>query len=166
MPASLSNYQKRDIAIVAKRAYDAWEGREAFEAINSDQPRTKCLEAWRHVEQGKAVGIQSLTEMTQHHFNRVLAHFQSLAGDTQAATRARVRDASNGARIARHKLDTELRIRGLGADYAATICQSKYRCTLAQASEKQLWSLYYDVRKRPVPATAAAPIEQEDGNPF
>ena len=68
--APLSNLQKRDIAIAARQAYDAWDGREAFELVNSETSRSACFDAWRHVEQGKAVGIQSLRESTQAHFER------------------------------------------------------------------------------------------------
>ena len=111
----LSNLQKRDIAIAARRAYDAKFDREAFEAINSELSKSDCFNAWRHVEQGKAVGIQSLREMTQAHFGRLLAHFQAMTGEAgqERASRTLARDADNPRRIARYKLDQALRERGL-----------------------------------------------------
>jgi ribosome modulation factor len=145
---SLSNLQKREIAIAARRAYDAKPDREAFEAINSDLSRSDCFNAWRHVEQGKAVGIQSLTEMTQAHYGKVLAHFQRLAGNLAAADHTLARDADNGRRVARFKLDEALRERGLSEGYAASICRSQNRCTLDHATEKQLWRVFYTVRNR------------------
>lgn len=156
MPASLSNQQKRDISIAARRAYTGWPEREAFEAINSEMSRTDCFEAWRRVEQGKAVGIQSLREMTQAHFNRVLAHFEELAGDAAGAARRRGRDQDNGRRIALHKLKEACQAADVGLTYAATICRTQYRCGLDEATEKQLWNLFYTVRNR---RKAAAPVQ-------
>lgn len=145
----LSLDQKRILAQRARAAYLAWGGREHFEAVNSDLTKTACFEAWRHVETGKAVGIQSFRELTQAHFKRVEAHFLGLAGETQRAQYALDRDQDNARRQAMWKLTAMLRDRGLGHDYAATICRSKYRCTLDAATTKQVWSLFYDVRKRP-----------------
>lgn len=166
----LSNLQKRDIAIAARQAYDAWPEREAFEAINVELSRSECFNAWRHVEQGKAAGIQSLREMTQAHYGRVLAHFQRLAGHEAVAQRTLVRDQDNPRRIARWKLDQALRERGLDAGYAAAICRRQYRCGLDEASERQLWRLVYTVRNRrpatPAPAAATPGNAQDDGDPF
>jgi hypothetical protein len=171
MPAPLSHLQKRDISIAARRAYDAWPEREAFEAINPEMSRTACFDAWRRVEQGKAVGIQSLREMTQAHFNRVLAHFEQLAGDAAGAERRRARDQDNDRRIALHKLKGACQAADVGLSYAATICRSQYRCGLDEASTKQLWNLFYTVRNRraktatPSGPPAPQPAESED-DPF
>jgi hypothetical protein len=144
----LSNLQKREIAIAARRAYDAWSEREAFELINSELSRTACFEAWRRVEQGKATGIQRMTAMTQDHYAPALAHFVALAGDAGRATRVLARGADNDRRIARYKLDEALRERGLDPGYAAAICRRQFRRPLAEASAKQLWCLVYTVRSR------------------
>lgn len=144
----LSKIQKKDIAIAARRAYDAKLDREAFEAINSELSRTACFEAWRHVEQGKAVGVQSMRQMNQSHYGRVLAHFQKLGGEEAAASHTLARDADNGRRIARFKLSQALRERGLQEGYAAAICRNKFKCGLEEAGEKQLWKLVYDIRSR------------------
>lgn len=158
----LSKVQKRDISIAAAQAYAGWPDREPFEAINPELSRTACFEAWRHQEQAKACGIASLRACTQAHYGRLIAHFKALGGDIAGADRARVRDQDNGRRIARYKLDQELRTRGLESGYAAAICRSKYKCALAGASEGQLWKLLYDVRSskhKRIPRLAA-------GNPF
>lgn len=157
MPAPLSNIQKRDISIAARRAYEAWDGREAYEAINSESSRTECFEAWRHVEARKAVGIESLREMTQAHFNRVLAHFEQLAGDVAGAARRRGRDQDNDRRIALHKLKEACQAADVGLSYAATLCRTQYRCALDEATTKQLWNLFYTVRNR---RKASAPAQQ------
>lgn len=163
MSAPLSIPQKREIAIAASRAYKAWDGREAFEAVNSDRSRTDCMESWRHVEQGKAVGIQSLLEMTQDHYGRVLAHFLKLAGDEDGARRVLARDADNDRRVALYKLRAELQKHGLEEGYAAVICKSKFKRPLGEATAKQLWKLFFDVKNRP----HRTPLEQlENEDPF
>lgn len=165
MSAGLSHLQKRDIAVAARRAYDRWPEREAFEAINSEMSRSACFEAWRHVETGKAVGIQSLCECTQAHYGRALAHFQELAGERATATRTLARDEDNGRRIAMWQLNQALRERDLGRGYAIVICRTQYRCELDQASAGQLWRLIYTVRNRHKatvrPAKIAAPSNDD-----
>jgi hypothetical protein len=150
-----SKKQKRDIAQLARKAYDAWPDREAFELINSEQSKTACFESWRHFEQGKACGLQSLRACTQAHYGRLVAHFQALAGNAAGAARTLAHDADNDRRIARFKLDEALRERGLKEAYAATICRRQYRCGLDDASAKQLWSLVFTVRNRHKPTAAA-----------
>ena len=145
----LSNIQKKDIAIAARRAYDAWPEREAFEAINAELSRTACFEAWRHVEIRKVVRFtESLRECTQAHYGALLSHFQAMAGDDTAAQRTRARDADNPRRVARYKLEEALRERGLELGYAIAICRTQNRCELDQASAKQLWRLVFTVRNR------------------
>lgn len=165
MPAGLSLIQKRDIAIAARQAYDRWPEREAFEAINADQSKTACFEAWRHVETRKAVGIESLCECTQANYARVLAHFQRLAGQESVAKHTEAKDQDNPRRIAFWKLDQALRERGLGRGYAITICRSQYRCELTEASAGQLWRLIYTIRNRHKatarPAKIAAPSKND-----
>lgn len=172
--APLSNLQKREIAIVARRAYDAWSGREAFEAANPELSRTACFEAWRHVQIRAAVHVtESLRECTQAHYGTVLAHFKGLAGDAAGAQRTRVRDADNPRRIARYKLEEALRHAGLQLGYAYAICRTQNKCSLEEASAKQLWRLVFTVKNRrkhfagqPKPAVVAAAEDQDDENPF
>lgn len=174
----LSLDQKRVISQLAASAYKAWPEREAYELINSDMAKSKCLEAWRHVEQGKAVGIQSLRECTQAHYLRLKAHFEALGGRLDKAQRTIRREASNGARIALFKLTGALREAGLDEAYAAQICRQMYRVELGHASEKQLWNLFYTIRNRAKAKmedagcgrqeTGAEPayVPPEDGDPF
>jgi len=159
----LSILQKREIAQLARRAYEAWAEREAFEAINAEQSKTACFEAFRHVEQGKACGVQSLCACTQAHYGRLVAHFQALTGN--AATRTLVRDADNDRRIARYKLDQALRERGLREEYAAAICRRQFKTSLEDATARQIWNLVFTIRNRRKPAAAPAAAECEP-NPF
>lgn len=157
MSTPLSNTQKREIAIAARQAYDAWPEREAYEAINSELSRSACFEAWRHVENGHATGIQRSTQMTQDHYAPALAHFQNLGGDAARAARTRARAKDNDQRIALYKLREALRERGLEEGYAAKICWQQNGCALQGASAKQLWRLVFTVRsrKKPLPKVPA-----------
>ncbi|HLP01584.1 MAG TPA: hypothetical protein VK163_06135 [Opitutaceae bacterium] len=166
MPAGLSHLQKRDIAVAARRAYDRWPEREAFEAINSDQSKTACFDAWRHVETGKAAGgTQSLCECTQAQYARVLAHFQRLAGQESVAQHTEAKDQDNPRRIALWHLDKALRERGLSLEYASKMSRGQYRCTIDEASAGQLWRLIYTIRNRHKatvrPAKIAAPSNDD-----
>ena len=162
----LTNEQKRKLALLARAAYLAKPDREAFEAINSELSPSKCFEAWRHVETGKATGgIQSLRSCTQSHYGSIKAHFLWLAGDAAGAAQARAYDVDNARRIARYKLDEALRQRGLTTGYAVSICRAKYKCSLADASAAQIWKLAYDVRQRRKAAAKAADTTDGD-NPF
>ncbi len=146
----LSSEQKARICIAARRAYDAWEMREAYEACNDGLSLTKCFEAWRRVEQGKVTGgIQSLTLCTsERHYLPLLSHFAALAGEGGAALQLLLRHAEEGRITVYFKLLQALEERGLAEGYAATICRAKFKCALGDATEKQLWSLFFDVRKR------------------
>lgn len=148
MPA-LSKTQKADIGRLARQAWLAWPGRAEFCAANPTLSESACFTAWRHVEQGSAVGRQSLRECTSEgDFLRLCAHFLSLARRPVAAQRTLRLAASEGQRLAAYKLRQELAARGLASGYAAAICQRQFRCALAEASEKQLWCLVFTIRNR------------------
>lgn len=157
MSSPLTNDQKRQIGMLAHAAWQACPERESLLESNPELSASAVEAAWRHVEQGKACGIQSLRECSQDHYGRLKAHFLALGGQEQAAARTRVRDADNDRRIARWKLNQELQTRGLAAGYAASICRTQYRCSLDEATAQQLWRLIYTVRSRKKTAPAPAP---------
>lgn len=144
----LSNAQKAGIAMLARRAYAAWPGRAAFEQANHERSPSKCFEAWRRVEQGKAVGLPSLRLCLQDHFLPLRAHFGSLAGADGRALNDLMRHAEEPRIRARWKLQQALDERGLDENYAAAICRAQFKCALGDASEKQLWNLFFTVSKR------------------
>lgn len=152
----LSNQQKGEIAKLARLAYDAWDQREEFELANPTLSRTACFEAWRRVEQGKAVGVQSLRLCTsEQHYLRLMAHFADLAGDGASALRLLLRHGEEPRIRAFFKLQAALAERGLDEGYAAAICQRQYKRPLGEASEKQLWNLFFTVRNRRKPLAKA-----------
>ena len=144
----LSNLQKAEIGQLARQAWQAWEGREAFIESN-ELSVSDCFAAWRHVEQGKACGKQSLKACTsEEDYERLRAHFLALAGREGPAARALVRQATNPERIARYKLDEALKAAGFDENYAREICRIQFRCSLRNATARQLWCLVFTVRNR------------------
>lgn len=156
----LSNDQKREVAKLARQAYNAWTGREAFEECNPELSRTACFEAWRHAETLKATRrTQSLRQCTsERDFKPLMAHFADLLGDSAGALRHLLRHAEEGRITIFFKLQHALAERGLDESYAAAICRRQYKCDLGDASEKQLLSLFFTVRNR---RKVAAPAERK-----
>lgn len=148
MPALLSRIQKAEIGQLATQAWRVWEGREAFLEANGELSQSACFAAWRHWQQGLACGKQSLRECTGEEYQLLRAHFLKLAGLEASAARAQERHISNPVRIARYKLRQALAEASLPIEYAAAVCRRQYRCTLNEASERQLWCLVYTVRNR------------------
>lgn len=156
MSSFLSNEQKSILCRLAREAYDAWSGREAFEEANPTLSVSKCFEAWRRVEQGKAVGQQSLRLCTQDAFLRLRAHFKAMLGNGDGAVRDLLRNAEEKRIRARWKLQQALDQRGLDENYAGAICRRQFKCELGDASEKQLWALFFTVtnRRKALPGAA------------
>jgi hypothetical protein len=161
----LSNKQKAEIC---QLAHEAWEARAdirepLLECNLATMSKTAIFEAWRHVEQGKAVGRQSLTKCTSEgDFLKLCAHFRAMIpGQEQRAARTLARHAAEPRLVAMHKLRQACSAAGLELGYAAAICRTQNKCTLDEASEKQLWRLVFTVKnrskaKRPQYAAAAA----------
>lgn len=160
--SALSLSQKATICRLAQQAYRAWSGREEFETCNPELSVSRCFEAWRRVEQGKAIGVQSLTDprvTSEGHYLRLVAHFQHLLGQGGKAMTNLVRHQEEPRIVAYHKLKSALAERGLDEAYAAKICRTQFRCELGQATTKQLWCLFYTVgnRREKVAATERRP---------
>lgn len=145
-----SKDQKVHLARLARQAYDAWSEREAFEECNPTLSRTKCFEAWRHAETLKVTRhTQSLREcVSERDYLPLVAHFNHLLGNGDKALRTLLRHAEGSRITVYYKLQQALAERGLDEAYAAAICRRQYKTELGDASEKQLWSLFYTVRNR------------------
>jgi hypothetical protein len=134
----LSNEQKARICILA---------RQGFDLVVTDLD----LQAWRRAQQLAACGKESLTACTQEDFLKLKSHFQKLAGEEGDSLRTANREAGDPARVALFKLREAMTERGLSIGYAINICRTQYKCTLEQASAKQLWCLVYTIRNRRKP---------------
>lgn len=152
----LTNVQKASLGMLAREAWEVWEGREDFLAANAELSASKCFESWRRYEQGKAVGIQSLRSATQSNYLDLKAHFLTLKGDGGAAVKAKLRAEEEPRILAYHKLQQALQERDLAPEYAEAICRNQFRCAVSDASEKQLWNLVFTIRNRRKPIQKSA----------
>ncbi len=151
-----STDQIREICIAARKAYDQWEGRDEHEGRNHLLSRTKCFDLWRHLETAKVTGgEQSLRRcISERHYLKLLAHFAHLAGEGGVALRALLRHGEEGRIRVFFKLQQMLATKGLDEGYAAHIAKCKFKTPLGDCSEKQLWSLFFDIKARPAKPVA------------
>lgn len=134
----LNKKQRQRLATLARQAW-LKSGRE------------ETFDAWRHAQAIKACG-RRITEAGQRDFLPLRAHFRDLIGRSDLALNDLLRAENEPQRIARHRLQIECQQRRLSLAYPESICQRQYRCSLAEASAKQLWCLIFTVRNRRSPA--------------
>jgi hypothetical protein len=134
----LSKLQKATLSQWAKKGYTRAKDLDLTDESESD---------WRGREAIAACG-RRVSEATNGDYLLLLAHFQNLSGDSGRAFSSVMRAEGDPKRQAMHKLTTELAKADLDQSYAEKICLDTYKCTLAQASAKQLWQLMYTVRNR------------------
>ncbi|WP_009965358.1 hypothetical protein [Verrucomicrobium spinosum] len=134
----LSNLQKATLSQWAKKGYTRARDLDLTDEKEAD---------WRGQESIAACG-RRISEATNGDYLVLLAHFKNLAGDSGGAFQATMRAQSDPKRQALHKLDTELTKAGLDRAYAEKICMDTYKCTIAQATAKQIWNLMYTIRNR------------------
>lgn len=144
----LSNAQKAKLGILAREAWEAWEGRAEFLDANVELSASKCFEEWRRWEQHKKTGLYSLRDCGQEHYLTLKAHFQNLAGAGGAALKNQMRSAEEERIQAFWHLKKALAERDLAEAYAESICKTQYKIPLSEATEKQLWRLVYTIRSR------------------
>ncbi|MCX6901709.1 MAG: hypothetical protein NT105_23770 [Verrucomicrobia bacterium] len=138
--APLENGQKAHLCILAREAFEEVYGRPAASQGELDD--------WRHTQQMFACGYTSLRGATQREYKLIEGRFLMLKGNAAAARRAEERVATEPIRLAMFKLRESLRERGLHESYAAAICRRQFKCSLAEATERQVWCLVYTVRNR------------------
>lgn len=145
-------------AKVCKMAQAAWErlGRPMFEDEEMPEEmrmgKSLAFETWRQREQEHLTGKKSLREMGQGDFCLLMAHFAQIAEDYDAAQFWGERAESDGKRRALWQLKQELERCGaeLGhaERYAAAIARDKFGTTdFGQLSERQVWTLVFDLRR-------------------
>jgi hypothetical protein len=139
----LNNAQKRDAILLM---IEAWPG--APDAEKSADAFT----AWRREHTSLACGHPHLTACQQRHLPAIMAHFARLAGKPSVARYWEERAImGDGARQARSLLDRAIReaadVIAKGEEYAASICRTRFKCGLADCSQRQLMMLVFDVRR-------------------
>lgn len=139
----LSNLQKATLSQWAKKGYTRAKELDLTDEREAD---------WRGREAIAACG-RRISEATNGDYLILLTHFQNLAGDSGKAFSSAIRAESDPHRQALYKLREELRKAGLEESYAEKICMDTNRCTIAQATSKQVWNLMYTVRNRAAAAS-------------
>jgi len=153
----LSREQKKRACMLARKAWDK-AGRPGYDNQAEGLPREmrltqrEALDVWRQDEQRKATGCLHLTCAENRMYPRIMAHFARLAGIAVDARYWEGRTIGDASRIALAKLRSEI---GKARDvidapesYVATIARSKYKTADWQGlSEKQLWTLVFDIRR-------------------
>ena len=131
----LTNKQKGKLSMLAAKAF----AHQKVQGMTATE--------WRHEIAISTCGVR-ISEAIQDHYNDLKSAFQDLAGYHAAAFRTQVRSPDNKRRIAMHKLVSACKERGLNESYPASICFDQFKCSLADASAKQLWCLFFTVTKR------------------
>jgi hypothetical protein len=138
MSSPLSNRQKFILAALAR---EAWQQ----DIKNNPLQQAVSEHEFRHDQVRAATGRSGLTSCTQAHYQVIRAHFLQLLGRDDQALNAHYRDTGNGRRIVRHKINQACAAAGVTLNYANAICKSKYKCNLDDASDRQLWSIKFDL---------------------
>jgi hypothetical protein len=144
MSAPLSNLQKRHLSQMARRALN----RAAALARGRGETFAVDEQTYRREEVIRACGKHGLRCCSQDDYKTIEAHFLDLLGDHGQAFNAQVQAATEKRRQAEAVLVRELAKAGLHISYANAICQRQFRCTIFDATERQLWNLVYTIRNR------------------
>jgi hypothetical protein len=136
----LSNNQKAELSRVAKVAWQRWTKHGLTEETEKE---------FRHREALACKGVACrISEARNGHYNLLLAHFASLAGDSRGALNATLRSQTDAYRQAMHKLKAELEKANLGIAYAEALCGDAYKTSLEKATATQLRKLTFTVINR------------------
>jgi hypothetical protein len=144
MSAPLANSQQRHLSQLARRALNLVRSL----ALGRGEQFEVDEDTWRREEVIAACGKHGLRCCSQDDYKLVEAHFLDRLGAHGAAFTAQLRAATEKRRQAEAVLCREIKLAGLHLNYANSICQRQYRCTIFDATEKQLWTLIYTIRNR------------------
>jgi hypothetical protein len=139
--ALLDKGQKAHLCILA---------REAFERMHRRPPHDQHeLDRWRREQQQRATGLVSLCDADQRHWPALQAAFLDLNGESGRAFAVLVAPDLREQRKALAVLERNCLAAGQAFPaYPSAICRQQYKCTLEEASPKQLWRLVFTVRNR------------------
>lgn len=136
MKLPLSSKQKSTIAIVARKAYDQ-------QSKFTDEP----FDAWRAREAVEACG-KRISESTNGDFNKLLSHFENLAGNSRGALNAAMRADTEEHRQIMHAICQMCYAAGKGPGYAETIFARVFKVPMTQGTPEQLHKLRMTLKKR------------------
>lgn len=144
--APLSNEQKKRLVMLARRAFAAVSAKLGAAAD------PLAFDAWRRMEQWKAVGTYHLTATTNADYAALKAHFLALLGAHGAAEKLLVEHKTQSRAWAAKKLEGECNAaRDVIAQpfaYVWAIAQTRYKAArIEDLSPRQLWGLVFDIRR-------------------
>ncbi len=145
--APLSNEQKRELVLLAKKAWNAYGQERMAQSLD-----VMDFEEWRHQQQMMAVERKSLTVCTNEDYLFLKAHFLTLLGKKDTANALRVRATCEPRIWAKSRFERECRdaadVLPHAREYAAGFLRNARGVDLDTASEKQLWHAIYIIRRR------------------
>ena len=145
----LTDKQKAQLCILARKGWDAWASADWEGGINAGVSNANLFRAWRTQEQKAACGQMSLRMCFQEDFPKLMSHFARLAGDDKLERYWTGKLVEDGRGRVLYILKQNCDLNGLAyPDYPGAICRRQYKCGLGAATEKQLWGLVYTVRNR------------------
>ena len=141
--APMSGEQKRDLVLLAKRA---------FEKSGASSQASESFEDWRHHQVKIATERNGLRECRNEDFLPLQAHFLRLIGQTAMADRRVLKYETEPRRWALHKLEAECGeakdVIDRPMEYVLSICRARYKVqTLDDLDEKRIWVLMFDLRR-------------------
>ena len=146
----LTKRQKKEICMLARRAWNALDIPQKRQYLNADggQSDSAAFDLWRHAQQSVAVGRNSITASTNDEYCMLMAHFAMLAGETRNAAFWMARGASDE----RRRVCRLIRESCFGSvkwpSYPESICRAQFRCGLKDASTGQLYNILNTIRNR------------------
>ena len=154
--APLTREQKRDVAMLARRAW-LRAGRPYYDQAELDtgcpwaMTPTEALTLYRQEETVAACGRRSLRACTQADYPAIMARMSDAAGLPQLADYWRRRAMGDGTRRAKAVLAREMAAaREVIADpagYVARIAACKFKADVERLNEKQIWTILFDLRR-------------------
>lgn len=154
----LTNHQKYLLSDLSRQAWKAALAKAG--ALEDDFVTEKDF---RHQEVAKAVSKDGLCCCDQRDYKAVEAHFLALLGRKEEAQRSLARAGTEPKRQAEAVLRENLDKFALPMAYAEAICRRQNKCSLAEASAKQVWRLVYTIRNRGGKRGAVATTPQPYG---
>jgi len=133
----LSNKQKAKLVMLATDA----AGKQYLPTSGKEH------DAWRAEQSILACGFR-ISEARQKDWADLLIHWQQLCGQDAQAFKTAMHTQGNPQRVAMFKLTQELKKQDKSEAYAETICMSKFKVCLRDATAPQVWSLVFDLRGR------------------
>lgn len=151
--APLSALQKREICILARKAYArARATGDAVNPLDDGMSETQAFEIWRRLQQFSACGQGSLRLCCNNDYLPLRARFLELAGAARQAREVAARHLTEPRQWARSRLRRECTEAGdVMRDawgYAAGFLRKRRGLDITTCDEKAIWQAIFLIRRR------------------